>query len=184
MEILFILLGVLALVVLYVIATYNSLVKANITCDEAWSGMDVQLKRRYDMIPNLVELVKGYMKHEDSVLTEVTQARSNAMVAQGPVAQAKAENMLSETLKSLFAVAENYPDLKASQNFISLQQEYAIVEDAIQGARRLYNSAVKSMNVKMEVFPSNMIAAMFSKFKKREFFEAGEEARENVKISV
>ena len=181
---LFILLGIIGFLLLFVIATYNGLVRARVHTEEAWSGMDVQLKRRYDMIPNLVEVVKGYAKHEKEVLTQVTEARSNAMNAQGPAAKAGAENMLAGALKSLFAVAENYPDLKANTNFLKLQEEYAIVEDAIQGARRMFNSAVKSLNIKIETFPSNIIANMFG-FKKKDFFEVDDAAeRENVKIEL
>ena len=181
---LFILLGIFGFLLLFVIATYNGLVRARVHTEEAWSGMDVQLKRRYDMIPNLVEVVKGYAKHEKEVLTQVTEARSNAMNAQGPAAKAGAENMLAGALKSLFAVAENYPDLKANTNFLKLQEEYAIVEDAIQGARRMFNSAVKSLNIKIETFPSNIIANMFG-FKKKDFFEVDDAAeRENVKIEL
>ena len=145
--------------------------------------MDVQLKRRYDMIPNLVEIVTGYATHEKEILVKVTEARSNAMNAQGTAAKAGAENALSGALKSLFAVAENYPDLKANTNFLKLQEEYAIVEDAIQGSRRMFNSAVKSLNIKVETFPSNLIAGMFG-FKKKEFFEANETARGDFKIKM
>lgn len=180
---LFILLGVLAVIVLFVIAVYNGLIRARLHTEEAYSGMDVQLKRRYDMIPNLVEIVKGYAKHESDILIKVTEARSNAMNAQGVVEKAGAENALSGALKSLFAVAENYPDLKANTNFLKLQEEYAIVEDAIQGSRRMFNSAVKSLNIKVETFPSNIIAGMFG-FKKKEFFEADEAARGDFKIKM
>lgn len=181
---LYILIGVVVFLLLFVIVMYNSLVRARVHCEEAFAGMDVQLKRRYDMIPNLVEVVKGYVKHEKEVLTKITEARANAMNAQGFVEQAQSENMLSQALKSLFAVAENYPDLKANTNFLKLQEEYAVVEDAIQGARRMFNSAVKSLNIKIETFPSNMIAGMFG-FKKKEFFEVdGAAERENVKIKM
>lgn len=184
MTVLYAIIGVAVLLLLFVIGMYNGLVRARIRTEESWSGMDVQLKRRYDMIPNLVEVVKGYAKHEAGVLEKVTEARSNAMKSQGVVEQAKNENMLSEALKSLFAVAENYPDLKANQNFLKLQEEYAIVEDAIQGARRLFNSAVNGLNSRIQTFPSNIIAGMFG-FKNKEFFEVGSEAeRENIKIKL
>ena len=181
---LFILLGIVGFLLLFVIAVYNGLVRARVHTEEAWSGVDVQLKRRYDMIPNLVEIVKGYARHEADVLKKVTEARTQAMNASGPAAKAGAENMLTGALKSLFAVAENYPDLKANTNFLKLQEEYAIVEDAIQGARRMFNSAVKSLNIKVETFPSNIIAGMFG-FKKKEFFEVDEAAeRKNIKIEM
>ncbi|MDP4007755.1 MAG: LemA family protein [Candidatus Peregrinibacteria bacterium] len=180
---LIILLVIVGLLILFIIGSYNGLVRARLHTEEAYSGMDVQLKRRYDMIPNLVEIVKGYAAHEKEILIKVTEARSNAMNAQGVANKAGAENALSGALKSLFAVAENYPDLKANTNFLKLQEEYAIVEDAIQGSRRMFNSAVKSLNIKVETFPSNMIAGMFG-FKKKEFFEADESARENIKIEM
>lgn len=184
MNALYIVLGVIVILALLVVALYNGLVRSRIRTEEAWSGMDVQLKRRYDMIPNLVEVVKGYVQHEKDVLQKVTEARANAMKSQGVGAQAKNENMLSEALKSLFAVAENYPDLKANQNFLKLQEEYAIVEDAIQGARRLYNSAVNGLNSRIQTFPSNIIAGMFN-FKNKEFFEVeGAAERENIKIKM
>ncbi|MFH1611435.1 MAG: LemA family protein, partial [Patescibacteria group bacterium] len=135
--------------------------------------IEVQLKRRYDLIPNLVNTVKGYAKHEDSVFTKVTEARSNAMQAKTPADHAKAEGMLTETLKSLFAVSENYPDLKASGNFLHLQQELVDAEDKIQASRRFYNGNVRDFNTKMQVFPTNMIASMMG-FKKYDFFDAPE----------
>ena len=181
---LFILLGIIGFVLLFVIATYNGLVRARVNTEEAWSGIDVQLKRRYDLIPNLVEVVKGYATHEKDVLTKVTEARSNAMNAQSVTEKAGAENMLAGALKSLFAVAENYPDLKANTNFLKLQEELAVIEDAIQGSRRMFNSAVKSLNIKVETFPSNIIANMFG-FKKKEFFEITDVAqRENVQVKL
>ncbi|MBT6069115.1 LemA family protein [Candidatus Peregrinibacteria bacterium] len=180
----YILLGALVLVVLYVIGVYNGLIKGRLHAEEAWSGMDVQLKRRADMIPNLVDIVKGYMQHEKDVLTQVTEARTAVMSAGSTAGRAGAENMLTGALKSLFAVAENYPDLKANTNFLKLQEEYGVIEDAIQGARRLYNSATKGFNIKIETFPSNIIAGMF-KFEKKEFFEVEEAGeRKNVKIDL
>lgn len=183
MNALYIVLGVIVILALFVVALYNGLVRSRIRTEEAWSGMDVQLKRRYDMIPNLVEVVKGYVQHEKDVLQKVTEARANAMKSQGVVEQATNENMLSQALKSLFAVAENYPDLKANQNFLKLQEEYAIVEDAIQGARRLFNSAVNGLNSRIQTFPSNIIAGMFG-FKNKEFFEVEGAERENIKIKM
>ena len=180
---LYVLIAVAVLFVLFVIVMYNGLVRARLHTEEAWSGMDVQLKRRYDMIPNLVEVVKGYAKHEAGVLEKVTAARANAMKAEGVAAKAKSENMLQETLKSLFAVAENYPDLKANTNFLKLQEEYAIVEDAIQGARRLYNSAVNGLNGRVQTFPGNIIAGIFG-FKNKEFFEIDGAEKENIKIKM
>jgi LemA protein len=142
---------------------------------EAWADIDVQLKRRYDLIPNLVETVKGYAAHEKQLFEKVTQARASAMNAQGTGAKAEAENALSGTLKSLFAVAENYPDLKASQNFLALQNELTDTEDKIQAARRFYNGNVRDLNTKIEVFPANIIASMF-KFTSMEFFGIDNEA--------
>ncbi len=181
MKLIYALVIILALVVLWLIAVYNSLIRLRNRTDEAWSDIDVQLKRRYDLIPNLMETVKGYMKHEEGVLTKVTEARSRAMQATGQ-AKGEAENMLSETLKSLFAVAENYPDLKASQNFLQLQDEISDTENKIQASRRFYNSQVRDFNTKVQVFPTNIIANMLG-FKKYDFFEVGNEAeRENVKV--
>lgn len=181
MKIVYAILIILVLIVLWLIAVYNGLIRLRNRTDEAWSDIDVQLKRRYDLIPNLMETVKGYMQHEEGVLTKVTEARSRAMQATGK-AKAEAENMLSETLKSLFAVSENYPDLKASQNFLQLQDEISDTENKIQAARRFYNSQVRDFNTKIQVFPTNIIANMLG-FKKYDFFEVGnEEERENVKV--
>lgn len=181
-NILIILLVVVALIVGWFIGVYNSLIRLKNRVKEAWSDIDVQLKRRYDLIPNLVETVKGYAKHEEGVFTKVTEARSQAMQAEGPEAKAKAENMLSDTLKSLFAVAENYPDLKASTNFAKLQDEISDTENKIQAARRFYNGQVRDFNTKIEMFPTNMIAGMLN-FKAWEYFEIeNEEERENVKV--
>ena len=149
---------------------------------EAWADIDVQLKRRYNLIPNLVETVKGYATHERELFQKVTEARSRAMGAQEMKEKAQAENMLTNTLKSLFAVAENYPDLKASQNFLELQRELRDTEDKIQAARRFYNSNVRDLNIKIESVPSNVVAKIFN-FKKMELFEIEEAAtRETPKV--
>lgn len=164
---------VLAVLVVGAIVIYNGLVRANVRVDEAWSDISVQLKRRYDLIPNLVNTVKGYATHEKTVFEKVTEARSNAMNAQGVAESAKAENMFQETLKSLFAVAEAYPDLKANQNFLDLQNELVDTEDKIQAARRFYNGSARDLNIKIQTFPTNIFAGMMG-FKKREFFEVAE----------
>src|SRR3989338_907285 len=181
----FILLVVVGLVVLWLVFTYNSLIRSRNRVDEAFSDIDVQLKRRYDLIPNLVETVKGYMTHERATLEKVTEARTAAMSAhQGGKSlaqQDQAENMLTGALKTLFAVAENYPDLKASQNFLQLQDEISDTENKIQAARRFYNGNVRDFNTKIQVFPTNMIAGML-KFKAYEFFEAQEGERGNVQV--
>lgn len=177
-----ILLIVAVVVVVWAIAVYNGLITLKNRVEEAWSDIDVQLKRRYDLIPNLINTVKGYAAHEKELLEKVTQARAAAMGAQTPHDKEQAENMLSGTLKSLFAVAENYPDLKANQNFLELQRELTDTEDKIQAARRFYNGNVRDFNTKIEVFPSNIVANML-KFAKREFFEAEEAEKENVKVA-
>ncbi len=176
---LYVLLGVVVLVVVFGIYIYNSLVKSKVRVDEAWSDITVQLKRRYDLIPNLVNTVKGYASHEKTVFENVTEARSNAMNAQGPKEQAKAENMFSETLKSLFAVAENYPDLKANENFKHLQEELVDTEDKIQAARRFYNGSARDLNIKIKTFPNILFAGMLG-FSEREFFEVEEGEAEAV----
>lgn len=174
---------VLVVVALAGILVYNSLVTLKNRTDESWSDIDVQLKRRYDLIPNLVETVKGYATHERELFEKVTAARASAMQAGTAHDKAAAENMLSETLKSLFAVSENYPDLKANQNFLELQKELADTENKIQSARRFYNANVRDFNTKIEQFPSNLVAEAFS-FGKREFFELEEEAaKEPVKVA-
>ena len=186
MTLVYILLAVAAAVVLYVIVTYNLLVKLKVRVSEAWSDIEVQMKRRYNLIPNLVETVKGYAKHEAGTLEAVTQARSEAMANQGaPHDQAQSENMLTGALKSLFALAENYPDLKANTNFLDLQQQLAEVEDKIQAARRYYNGSVRDNNTKIDQFPSNIVAKQFG-FIKAEFFEleeADSAARQPVAVS-
>ena len=171
-----------ALLILWLIATYNGLIVRRNRAQESWSDIDVQLKRRYDLIPNLVESVKGYMTHERETLEKVTAARTAAMGARTMAEHAKAENMLTVTLKSLFAVAENYPDLKASQNFLQLQDELSDTENKIQAARRFYNQNVMDLNTRIQSFPSNIVAGMFS-FTAREFFEV-EEARMREAVKV
>jgi len=169
--VLWIILIVLVAVGAWLMMVFNGLVKARNHVDEAWSDIEVQLKRRYDLIPNIVEAVKGYAKHEDSVFTKVTQARAAAMGAKTAEEHAQAENMLSQTLKSLFAVAEAYPQLQASGNFMHLQQELTDAEDKIQASRRFYNGNVRDFNTMLQTFPNNMVAGMFG-FTKREFFDA------------
>src|SRR5512135_1106496 len=171
-----------AIVVIF-IGMYNALITLRNRCDNAWSQVDVQLRRRYDLIPNLVETVKGYAKHESGVFERVTQARAAAVNAQGAQAQGQAENVLSGALKSLFAVAENYPDLKANQNFLMLQEELAGTEGKVAYARQFYNDTVMKFNMKQQVFPSNIIANMFG-FKPKEYFQIEEDvARGPVKVS-
>lgn len=175
----------------FVITLYNGLVKLRMRVNEGWSDIEVQLKRRYDLIPNLVETVKGYAKHESETLEGVMEARSKATqvsidpssaTAEDMAAFASAQEGLSGVLGRLFAVSENYPDLKANQNFMQLQNDLTDTEDKIQAARRFYNGTVKDFNTKVELFPSNVIAGMFS-FGKREFFEIGDEKeRENVEV--
>ena len=176
MSILYIILFVVLALILWLIGVFNALVKIKNRVKEAWADIDVQLKRRYNLIPNLMETVKGYASHEKGVFEKVTQARAQAMSAQNVEEKAKAENMLSNTLKSLFAVSENYPDLKASQNFLELQRELRDTEDKIQAARRFYNTNVRDLNIKRESFPSSIVAQMFN-FKKMDLFEL-EEVRE------
>lgn len=165
----YILLAVVVVVALWLVSTYNGLVKLKNQTDEAWSDIDVQLKRRYDLIPNLINTVKGYATHESGVFEKVSQARAAAMGAQSPQDKAAAENMLSGTLKSLFAVSEAYPELKANENFLKLQDELSDTENKIQAARRFYNGNVRDFNTKLQVFPTNIIAGMLG-FKARDFF--------------
>lgn len=177
-----IILVILILILAWAITTYNTFVALANRAKEAWSDIDVQLKRRYDLIPNLVEAVKGYAAHEREVLEKVTEARTRAMRAKTVKERGEAENYLSETLKTLFAVAENYPDLKASTNFLELQREIRDTEDKIQAARRFYNGNVRDLNIKIESFPANLIASIF-KFKKMDLFEIGApEEREAPKV--
>lgn len=167
--------GIIVVVIIgFLIWAYNSLVKLNIRTEEAWSDITVQLKRRLDLIPNLVETVKGYAKHERGVFEEVTKARANALNAEGVQETAKAENMFEQTLKSLFAVAEAYPDLKANDNFRHLQEELVDTEDKIQAARRFYNGMVRDFNTRRKMFPVNVIANMLGFNKDKVFFELDE----------
>jgi len=183
MIIIYIVLGVLVAIVLWVIFVFNTLITLRNRAKEAWSDIDVQLKRRYNLIPNLVETVKGYAGHEKEVFQKVTEARTKAMGAQTMEEHSKSENMLSSTLKSLFAVAENYPQLKAGENFLELQRELRDTEDKIQASRRFYNGNVRDLNTKIEIFPARIIAAMFA-FKKMDFFEIEEAAaKEPTKVS-
>ncbi len=173
---------VLVLVLIaWVIGQYNSLVKLRNKIEGAWAQIDVQLKRRYDLIPNLVETVKGYASHEKETLEAVIQARNMAVSADGPASQAKNENILTGALKSLFAVSEAYPDLKANENFMQLQEELRGTEDRIAYARQYYNDSVLRYNTKIEVFPSSVIANSFN-FTEREYFETDEGSRENVQV--
>lgn len=183
MNALYIIIGLIVLIGLWIWAAYNGLVRLKNQTDEAWSDIDVQLKRRYDLIPNLVETVKGYATHEREAFENVTKARSNAMGASTPEAKGQAENMLSGALKSIFALAEAYPDLKANQNFAKLQDELSDTENKIQASRRFYNGNVRDLNTRTESFPTNMIAKNLG-FGKREFFEVENEAEKApVKVS-
>jgi len=170
-----IILAVVVVALFWIVAAFNGLVILKNRAKEAWADIDVQLKRRYDLIPNLVETVKGYATHERELFEKVTQARAAAINATGAQGKAEAENMLSGTLKSLFAVAENYPDLKASQNFLELQKELTDTEDKIQAARRFYNTNVRDLSIKIESFPDNVIANIFG-FKQMDLFETADEA--------
>lgn len=178
---LIILIVVLVLVVLFGIVIYNSVIRLNNQVKNAWAQIDVQLKRRADLIPNLVETVKGYAKHEKKVLTEVTKARTEFLNAKSMGAKAKASNMLSDTLKSLFAVSENYPQLKANENFLQLQEELSGTENKIAYSRQHYNDMVMEFNTKIQVFPNNIFANMLG-FKAKQSFEAPAEAKKNVKV--
>ena len=185
MTILYVILGIIVVAVLLVIAMYNGLIRLKNRVDEAWSDIDVQLKRRYDLIPNLISTVKGYAAHEQATFEKVVAARTAAMAAQGSgdaEARGQAENALSSTLKSIFALAENYPDLKANQNFLELQRELSDTENKIQASRRFYNGNVRDFNTKIQVFPNNMIAGWL-KFTARKFFEIENEVeRQNVEV--
>jgi LemA protein len=177
------LLIIIGAIAVMAIGMYNGLITLRNRCDNAWSQVDVQLRRRYDLIPNLVETVKGYAKHESGVFERVTQARNVAVNAQTVKAQGEADNMLTGALKSLFAVAEAYPDLKANQNFMMLQEELAGTESKVAYARQFYNDVVMKFNMKQQVFPSNILANMFG-FKTREYFQIEEEvAKGPVKVS-
>ena|SRR5579862_5891491 len=185
MSALVIVLIVIIVLVLLGIYIYNSLVRAKNRTDEAWSDISVQLKRRYDLIPNLVESVKGYASHEKTVFEDVTEARANALNAQTVTEAAKADNQFQSALKSLFAVAENYPQLRATENFQQLSSEITDTEDKIQAARRFYNGAVRDLNIKIQSFPTNLFAGMLG-FKPRDFFDVpdGEAAAVNEPVKV
>jgi LemA protein len=178
---LLIVLGILLLVGVYVVVTYNGLVSLRNRIENAWAQIDVQLKRRYDLIPNLVETVKGYASHERETLEAVVQARNMAMSATGVQEQAQAENMITGALKSLFALQEAYPDLKANASFLNLQEELTGTEGRIAYARQFYNDTVFKYNTRIQSFPSNILAGMF-KFAEREYFEADDESRGPVKV--
>jgi LemA protein len=171
-----IIVAIVVVVLLIFVVQYNGLVRLRNRIDNAWSQIDVQLQRRHDLIPNLVETVKGYAAHEKETLERVVQARNQAVSAQGPAAQGQAENVLTGALRQLFAVAEAYPDLKANQNFLNLQEELTSSEDRVAYARQFYNDTVLKYNNKIQTIPSNVIAGMFS-FQEREYFEGEEEAR-------
>ena len=174
--------GIIVVLAFILFGMYNGLVRARIRVREAWSGIDVQLKRRSSLIPNLVETVKGYAAHERETLDAVTRARAQLDNAQTPGQAAQADNMLQSTLRSLFAVAENYPDLKANQNFLELQRELTDTEDKIAYSRQFYNTNVGNYNAKTQTVPTNIIAGMFG-FQQEEFFEAEETAREDIQVS-
>jgi LemA protein len=165
-----IVLAALVLLVLLAVGLYNGLVRLRVRADAAWSDIDTQLKRRHDLVPNLVETVKGYAAHERGVFEKVAEARSQAMGAATPAQAAQAEGLLSQALRGLYAVAENYPELKANQSFLALQQSLSETEDMISGSRRTYNGVVQDLNTRIETVPSNVIAGMFN-FKRRDFFE-------------
>ncbi len=172
---------IVVIVVLWIILTFNSFIRLRNRADNAWSQIDVQLKRRFDLIPNLIETVKGYMKHEKDTLTEVTKARTAFMGATGPASKAKAENMLEGALKTIFAVSESYPKLMANENFMQLQEELSGTESKIAYARQFYNDTILTFNTKLEVFPSNVIAKILN-FTPKEFFKTEGVERENVKV--
>ncbi|MCZ6605776.1 MAG: LemA family protein [Alphaproteobacteria bacterium] len=172
---LYIIIGLVVLVLIYAVAIYNALVSVKTRVNEAWSDIEVQMKLRYNLVPNLVETVKGYAAHEAGVLEEVTNARAQAVSNEGsPADQAQSENLLQGALRTLFAVAEDYPDLKANENFMGLQDDLTEVEDKIQAARRFYNGNVRNNNIKVAQFPSNLVAGTFG-FARAEFFELDEE---------
>lgn len=181
-NLLWIILAIVAVIAIWLVIVYNGLIRSKNRTDEAWSDIDVQLKRRYDLIPNLVETVKGYVAHEQGTLQKVIEARNMAMNAGGSAAnKAEAENALSSTLKSIFALAEAYPDLKANTNFLKLQDELSDTENKIQAARRFYNGNVRDFNTMIQVFPTNIINSML-KFKKYDFFEASAVEKEVVQV--
>ena len=176
-----IILVILVVIVVVLIGMYNSLVQLRVRCDSAWSDIDVQLKRRHDLIPNLVETVKGYAAHEKGTFENIAKFRSQAMQASSPADRAAAENQLTGALKTLFAVAENYPELKASEQFTQLQGSLSQTEDAIQNSRRYYNAVVRDLNTKIQSFPTNILAGMFG-FAQRQFFETAAADREPVQV--
>jgi len=178
-----IILVILAALILFVIGIYNSLVRLRVQVKNAWSQIDVQLKRRHDLIPNLVEVVKDYMGYEQETLQKVIQARSSAMSATNIGDKAQKEGMLTGALKSLFALSENYPDLKANQNVAKLQEELTSTENKISFSRQFYNDSVMALNIKCQTFPANMIANMFN-FTREEFFKVAEEERAPVKVDL
>lgn len=179
----YIILGTLILLAVIFIALYNSLISSRNRVEEAWSDIDVQLKRRYDLIPNVLETVKGYAQHERGVFERVTEARTAALAAKTAKEHAEAENQLSNTLKTLFAVSENYPDLKANANFLDLQRELSDTENKIQAARRFYNSVVLEYNTRLQVIPTNVLAALFH-FSQKDFFDLSSNSeRENIKVT-
>ena len=181
MTVLLIVLAIIAVIVIVLVVLYNGRVKLRNRIENAWAQIDVQLKRRYDLIPNRVETVKGYASHERETLEAVTQARNMAVNADGPHAQAEAENVLSGALKSLFAVSEAYPDLKANQNFLNLQEELTSTEDRVAYSRQFYNDSVLNYNNKLQTFPTNLIAGSFH-FEKKEFFDTPDEETGPVKV--
>ena len=173
----------IGIILVWLWATYNGLVRSKLRSDEAWSDINVQLKRRYDLIPNLVSTVKGYAKHEEAVFTKVTEARTTAMGATGIADKSAAENQLAGTLKTLFAVSEAYPDLKANESFQQLQGELVDTEDKIQASRRFYNGNVRDFNIKLQVFPTNIFAGMLG-FSTRDFFEVDNQAEVEKPVEV
>ena len=179
MTILWVIIAVVAIFIVWVIAVYNKFIRLRTRAKEAWADIDVQLKRRYDLIPNLINTVKGYAAHESQTFEKVTEARTKAMSAQGVEEHAEAENMLTGALKSVFALSENYPDLKANENFLELQRELSDTENKIQASRRFYNTNVRDLNIGIESFPGNLIAGIF-KFNKEEFFEIEDAAEREV----
>jgi len=178
----FLILICIALFLFYAVSIYNRLVRLKNQAEEGWSGISVQLKRRYDLIPNLVNCVKGYAAHEQATFEKVIEKRNQAMSVQAPAEKAAAENEFAQTIKSLFALSENYPDLKANTTFIELQQSLNTVEDDLQNARRYYNATVRNLNTAVDSFPSNIIASKYG-FSKRDFFDIEETEKQNVKVS-
>lgn len=183
MELVWIIVAVVVVLAIVLIFIYNGLVSTRVRVEEAWSDITVQLKRRLDLIPNLINTVKGYATHEKEVFDRVTEARANTLKAQGVKETAQAENMFEDALKSLFAVAENYPQLRATENFQQLQAELTDTEDKIMASRRFYNGAARELNIKIDSFPSNIVAGMFG-FKKRDFFETADQVTAEKPVDV